>query len=124
MQLLELKWADIYRDGGSFEAFFSTDESLNYCVCLLRSRMPTPEGLQHKYLYAFHSEESTGLKIPKGIFPIITASQEEQQLISDLEAFTQDEADDNRDVEQLRRMIFYIRKREPCFAYDPIFIQP
>lgn len=124
MQLLRLECADILRDGGSYEAFFTTDEDLGYCICLPHCGWSDMTGAHYKYLYAFRSEAPVWLAIPEDVLPIVTGSDEEQQLIEILKALL-DEAQANRtSVERLPDMLNHIRKREPCFPYDPIFRRP
>jgi len=120
MHLRHLQFADIFRDGGSYEAFFSTDEPLGFCVCLLCLIEPVSEGSHHKYLYAFRSEAAVWLQIPEGVYPIVTGSEEERQLLQMLEPFVDETADESA-MKRLAKMMGYIRKREPCLPNDPIF---
>lgn len=122
MKLVKLLWADIFRDGGSYGAEFSTDEHLSYSVFLERSRMPDEEGLHHRWLYEYRGSER-----PENCLPIITGSVEEQQLINRLDCFfkanpkpnDEDQYDsDNYRLGQLEKLLHYIPLREPCFASD------
>lgn len=122
MKIVKLLWADIYRDGGSYEAEFSTDENLSYSVFLERSRMPDEKGLHHRWLYEYRGSER-----PENCLPVITGSIEEQQLIDRLESFlkvnpiSDDENQHNsakNHLMRLEKLLHYIPLREPCFVSD------
>lgn len=122
MKLVELVWADIFRDGGSYEAEFSTDEELIYRIFLKRSAMPDEEGLHHRWLFEYR-----GSKLPDDCLPVITGSLEEQRLIARLDRFLKENTElNNENVNEpqnyrlkfLREMLHYIPLREPCFPGD------
>ena len=124
MKLIELLWADIFRDGGSYGAEFSTDENLNYSVFLERSRMNDKAGLHHRWLFEYRAEFS---ERPENGLPVITGSLEEQQLINRLESFLDvnpkseiegQYGSRNYHLRQLEELLRYISLREPCFPGD------
>lgn len=122
MKLVELLWADIFRDGGSYGAEFLTDEDLSYSLFLQRSRMPDEKGLHHRWLYEYRGSEK-----PENCIPVITGSIEEQQIISRLESFLKANPNPDDDsqpgsnqywLERLEELLHYVSLREPCFAND------
>jgi hypothetical protein len=84
MKLVKLLWADIFRDGGSYGAEFSTDEDLSYSLFLQRSRMPDEEGLHHRWLFEYRGSFS---ERPENCLPVLAASVQEQQIIERLKIF-------------------------------------
>lgn len=122
MKLIKLIWADIFRDGGSYGAEFSTDENLTYNIFLKCSAEPDEKGLHHRWLFEYRGSE-----IPKDCLPIITGSIEEQQIIARLKYFLKtnpkpDEENlhdaDNYRMKMLEKLFYYIPLREPCFPGD------
>ena len=53
MNLTRLAFADVYRDGGSYEARFETEDARGFGLWLQRSAMPDLEGRHHRWLYAY-----------------------------------------------------------------------
>lgn len=126
MKLVKLLWADIFRDGGSYGAEFSTDEETNYSIFLECSPMPANEGLHHRWLFAYRDSFS---ERPENGFPVTTGSIEEQELVNRLKRFLEaigkfkdeDENQYNSESYRLKRLeelLHYISLREPCFDYD------
>jgi hypothetical protein len=121
VKLAKLIFADIYRDGGSYEASFETDEGLIYNVWLQCSRMPDDEGLHHRWLFHYFGDER-----PKDCLPVVTGSDEERALMgrlrSVLAAPTLEGVSvgtlENKDLDRLNELLGYIERREPCFPFD------
>lgn len=119
MKIVELLWADIYRDGGSYEARFSTQDGLGYGLWLQRSTMPDAKGTHHRWLFEYRGD-----KRPTGCVPVITGSDEEHELVRRLNAYLEatNSLPQNREnvyfLRRLREMRDYILCREPCFPSD------
>jgi hypothetical protein len=120
MKLTTLLFVDIYRDGGSYEASFETDEGFTYTVWLERSRMPDDEGLHHRWLFHYFGNER-----PKDCLPVVTGSNEERTLLGHLRCFLTALEDtsasarlEDRSRDRLKELINYIEHREPCFPFD------
>src|SRR4051794_14890855 len=82
MILEKLVAAEIYRDGGSYEATFTTDDGLGYGLWLQRSAMCHSHGLHHRWLFAYRGSER-----PANAVPVVTGSNEEQWIIASLKDF-------------------------------------
>jgi hypothetical protein len=117
MNLLHLLSADIYRDGGSYGARFSGSDGLTYTLWLQRSAMPDKGGLHHRSLFLYAGETR-----PSGCKPIDFHSAEEHSIVQAIEdILAAIEANNERtgvpsstgDVEHLRKMLDYIRIRDP-----------
>ena len=124
MKLIKLLWADIFRDGGSYGAEFSTDEDSNYNLFLQCSRMPDENGLHHRWLFEYRG---SSYEVPENCLPVLSGSNEEQQIIERLKSFLktiskfEDEDiynSDNYRRRQLEKLLHYIPLREPCFSSD------
>jgi hypothetical protein len=115
MELVKLIFADICRDGGSYEACFETDDGRSYNVWLQRSKMPDSEGLHHRWLFAYFGAER-----PDGALPIMTGSDEERTLLSRLNglAVSSEATALAASIDRLKELIRYIERREPCFPSD------
>lgn len=122
MKLVEIIGAHIYRDGGSYEVNFSTDENRVYSVFLKSSQIPISDGLRHRWLYEYE-----GVELPEHIIPVVNGSNQEQQIIARLTSFLDlnEESKDqesnenhNENLYLLRKLLHYIPLRQPCFPYD------
>jgi hypothetical protein len=122
LKLTRLIFADICRDGGSYEASFETDGGLTYNVFLQRSKMPDGEGLHHRWLFQHFGEER-----PEGCLPVVTGSKEERALLGllrdfmasrTLEAASARPPLENEGTDRLTELLYYIERREPCFPSD------
>src|SRR5215469_3264413 len=108
-----LKFADVYRDGGSYGATLETDTGKEFSIWLQRSRMPDANGLHHRWLFAYEGREK-----PSDAVPVLTGSDRERDLLQALDRFMGSSREGNRSIERLREMIGYIRTREPCLPHD------
>ena len=124
MKLVKLLWADIFRDGGSYGAEFSTDEDANYSIFLERSRMPNGKGLHHRWLF---KHRGSFPEHPENGISVVTGSIEEQEITNCLKCFleaspklTKENQDnsDNYHLERLEELLYYIPLRESCLAND------
>jgi len=119
MTLTRLTFVDFYRDGGSYEARFDTADAGGFGLWLQRSAMPDAHGLHHRWLFAYR-----GRVKPADAIPVITGSDEERIILGALETFlARNEhgdltGDAAASLDRLRKMIGYIRVREPCFPSD------
>jgi len=121
MKLVKLLWADIFRDGGSYGAEFSTDEDLSYSLFLKCSPMFDDDSLHHRWLYEFRGSEQ-----PKNSSPVLSGSIEEREIVNRLDYFLknypkfdneQQEESYKYHIKQLEKMLHYILLREPCFFH-------
>jgi len=115
LTLTRLTLVEIYRDGGSYEARFDTADGAGLGLWLQRSSSPDAHGLHHRWLYAYQGHER-----PANAVPVITGSAEERQLLGALDTFIaeRDTDDPDSEIQHLKEMIDYIRRREPCFPSD------
>ena len=123
MKLIELNFADLYRDGGSYRASFQTDNDLTYNVWLQRSKVPDEEGLHHRWLY-----EYVGSHRPRNCLPVITGSVEERAILHRLKVFLAasrgTSSFDRTDLVRLDELVHHIERREPCLPSDLLSWQP
>jgi hypothetical protein len=114
MHLVDLISAHIFRDGGSYEAAFTTDDAGVYRVRLERSRMPDHDGLHHGQLLEYRSLEPGA----KGA-AIARKSAKERELLRQLdELLARDNAATPRTsgavdpLQRLKELRDYIPRRE------------
>ncbi|WP_257167859.1 hypothetical protein [Bradyrhizobium sp. SRS-191] len=110
--LARLISVNVFRDGGSYEARFATDDGRLIALWLQRSAMPDAAGLHHRELFLY--EEGSAVPDPR---LLITGSSEEQDLLQRLtEVIARPRQDcDPGELERLGRMIACIERREPLF---------
>ncbi|WP_316182924.1 hypothetical protein [Bradyrhizobium sp. SZCCHNRI1009] len=112
--LARLISVEIFRDGGSYEARFETEDGSLVALWLQRSAMPDAAGLHHRELFVHDDRQPVA-----GPQPLTTGSREEQDLLHRLSAFVVSQADRSGDtgvLARLRQMIAYIERREPVFG--------
>jgi hypothetical protein len=112
-----LTFAEIYRDGGSFEARFETANGKGFGVWLQRSAMPDASGLHHRWLFAYE-----GVARSPDCVPVATGSDDERELLESLDGFLANAAGemlaDPAHLARLRRLVQHLRTREPCLPAD------
>jgi hypothetical protein len=138
MKLIDVVDVDIYRDGGSYEATFTTDDGVGYGLFLEQSRMPDNEGLHHRWLFEYR-----GLVRPKGrpaergapitwrdfrsrrfsgCVAVVSGSAEEEALMRRLDEFLNLNASvsdlTSSKMGRLRELVYYIVRRERCSLAD------
>jgi hypothetical protein len=122
IKLAKLIFADVFRDGGSYQASFETHDGLTYNIWLQRSKMPDDEGRHYRWLFEYF-----GTQRPEGCLPIVTGSREEKILLGRLRDFlascTPEVASlsicfNDASLVRLRELVHYIERREPCFPFD------
>ncbi|MBS1914179.1 MAG: hypothetical protein JST22_19480 [Bacteroidetes bacterium] len=129
MNIEELVRVDYFRDGGSYQAIFTTDDGLGYGLWLQCSRVAAGSGPRHRWLFEYR-----GYERPSGCVPVITASGQEQAIVGRLrEALAHPRVAAGDDglpaewhIERLREMLASILERERCSYEDLIaegFIQ-
>jgi hypothetical protein len=107
MELRTLLYADILRDGASFEASFATDDGPEYGLLLQRNGLPDAGGLHHR-LFEFRGPHK-----PADAIPIVTGSPEEQRIIRRLVGFLAAAGDSGACAAatiRLGEMLEYIRR--------------
>ena len=60
-RLRRLMFADVYRDGGSFEARFETESGKGFGLWLQRAAMPDASGPHHRWLFAYEGVSKSPL---------------------------------------------------------------
>jgi hypothetical protein len=116
LELRTLLYADILRDGGSFEASFATDDGPEYGLLLQRSAAPDARGVHHRWLFEFRGPQK-----PLDAIPVVTGSPEEQRIIGRLVGFLAaagDSAACAAATIRLGEMLEHIRRRELSVPAD------
>lgn len=128
-ELASLRGCDIWRDGGSYSALFTTRAGEPYKLWLEAhpSMVFQPESLpRHRFLYEGWDYDQPAPDLARGI-PVLTGSADELDIIAQLKAFLEAPVVDvpfahNTPNEQflstLRELAAAIPLRAPCFAGD------
>jgi hypothetical protein len=114
MELRTLLYAEILRDGSSFEASFATDDGPEYGLLLQRTVFSDAHGLHDRRLFEFR-----GAHKPVDAIPVATGSPEEQRIIGRLVGFLAAAGTSETCAAatlRLGEMLEYSRRREPCVA--------
>jgi len=126
MRLKKLLFADIYRDGGSYEARFECDQGAVLTISLLVSEMPDGDDLHHRLLYVY-----SGRNMPTNALPIPKHSMADRHLLATLSRFIEsgesvecsvgDDSDYYRT--KAKELTNYIARREPILMAEIQAIQ-
>ncbi|HVZ41087.1 MAG TPA: hypothetical protein VHI13_17525 [Candidatus Kapabacteria bacterium] len=129
MIIEELVRVDYFRDGGSYQAIFATDDGLGYGLWLACSRTAERSGPRHRWLFEYR-----GYERPPGCVPVISESPQEHAIVERVrEALAHRRVAAGDDglpaewhIERLQDMLASILVREHCSREDLIaegFIQ-
>lgn len=113
-RILSLQFADIFRDGGSYEAGFVTEDGMRFVIYLeTYPKSPVRGSLRHGRLFTY-----TGDEMPEDAVPLPKDGKEERELVQELEAFLQaptfspELRDPSRALQRLTEMTGYIPLRK------------
>ena len=116
----KILYADVIRDGGSYEAGFETSDHRVVVVFLARYASDDQRKVRHKHLYVFE-----GYQMPTNAIPVLSSSEPETRLINALELAQKsaDSAEPNSDNpeyyrDRLKELIDYAKRRDPTFPAD------
>ncbi len=122
MKLTALIDAEIYRDGGSYEARFQTDDGEPYTVWLQAFAARTQSRPRHQWLFEYRADQR-----PADAVPVVSGSQQEHELLARLDAFLLAPTEtpvatawppEGHRLARLREMREFIPQREPCLPSD------